>query len=80
MEILTDRKLRNDYGVYYTPSEVIGAQVRLTDEVLRTRLGKKRGLAEDDVVVLDPAAGTGAYPLAVIQHALDTIAAKYGGA
>lgn len=65
-----DRSLRNQYGVYYTPTQVIGAQVRLVDEVLKTRLGKAQGFAAQDVLLLDPAAGTGAYPLAVIQHAL----------
>lgn len=65
-----DRELRNKYGVYYTPAQVIGAQVRLVDEVLKTRLGKAQGFADKGVLLLDPAAGTGAYPLAVIQHAL----------
>lgn len=72
-----DRELRNKYGVYYTPTQVIGAQVRLVDEVLKDHLGKKRGFADEGVVVLDPAAGTGAYPLAVIAHALEE-AAAYG--
>lgn len=72
-----DPKLRNKYGVYYTPTQVIGAQVRLVDEVLKTQLGKTRGFADEGVIVLDPAAGTGAYPLAVIAHALEE-AAAYG--
>ena len=64
-----DPKLRKDAGVYYTPHQVIGAQVRLIAEVLRTRLGKTRGFNAPDVTVLDPAAGTGAYPLAVMDWA-----------
>lgn len=72
-----DRELRNKYGVYYTPTQVIGAQVRLVDEVLKTRLGKTQGFADKSVLLLDPAAGTGAYPLAVIQHALNE-AESYG--
>ena len=64
-----DPKLRSEYGVYYTPQEVIAAQVRLADELLMTHLGKKRGFASEGVIVLDPAAGTGAYPLRVIEHA-----------
>ena len=66
-----DKDLRNKYGVYYTPTQVIGAQVRLVDEVLKTRLGKSQGYADESVTVLDPAAGTGAYPLAIIEHALE---------
>ena len=73
-----DRRLRNDYGVYYTPAPVIQAQVRLVAELLETRFNKPLAYAEDDVVVLDPAAGTGAYPLAVLQHALENVAEFYG--
>ena len=73
-----DPRLRNNYGVYYTPPAVIGAQVRLIAELLETRFGKDLAFAADDVVVLDPATGTGAYPLAVIQHALDRAADFYG--
>jgi len=35
-----DPKLRKDRGVYYTPAEVVLCQVRLADELLRTRFGK----------------------------------------
>ena len=73
-----DRKLRNDYGVYYTPNPVILAQVRLVSKLLETRFGKTMSYASDEVVVLDPATGTGAYPLAVLQHALSHVAAFYG--
>ena len=73
-----DRKLRNDYGVYYTPNPVILAQVRLVSELLETRFGKNMSYASDEVVVLDPATGTGAYPLAVLQHALSHVAEFYG--
>lgn len=72
-----DKKLRNQYGVYYTPLEVVGAQVRLVDEVLKTRLGIADGYANENVVLLDPATGTGAYPLAVIEHTLEE-ARAYG--
>ena len=51
--------LRRNAGVYYTPVEVVRAQVRLVDELLSKRLGKPLGFAEPDVVTLDPAAGTG---------------------
>jgi hypothetical protein len=58
-----DPKLRKDTGVYYTPVEVVRAQVRLVDELLRTRLGRAQGFAEDDVLTLDPGVGTGTYLL-----------------
>lgn len=65
-----DPKMRKDAGVYYTPVEIVRLQVRLLDDILRSRFGRQRGLGTDDVNVLDPAAGTGAYPLAVAEHVL----------
>ncbi len=73
-----DPKLRNDRGVYYTPVEVVRAQVTLAGELLKTRFGKPLSFAEDDVVVLDPAVGTGTYPLAVLDHAATTVRERYG--
>ena len=73
-----DPKLRRDAGVYYTPVEVVRAQVRLVDELLVTRLGKPLGFATPDVVTLDPAAGTGTYLLGVIEHALARVETEQG--
>ncbi len=73
-----DPKLRKDRGVYYTPVEVVRAQVRLAAELLRTRFGKPLAYADDDVVVLDPAVGTGTYPLAVLDYATDAVQERYG--
>ena len=73
-----DPKLRNDRGVYYTPVEVVRAQVRLTGDLLHSRFGKQLGYAADDVVVLDPAVGTGTYPLAVLDHATEIVATQQG--
>ena len=64
-----DSKLRKSRGVYFTPIEVVRCQVRLAAELLRTRFDKRRAFAEEGVTVLDPAVGSGAYPLAVIEHA-----------
>ncbi|MCA1715433.1 MAG: N-6 DNA methylase [Actinobacteria bacterium] len=73
-----DKALRNDRGVYYTPVEVVNAQVRLVSDLLVNKLGKTLSFAEKDVVLLDPAAGTGTYPLAALQHGLDRIGGEYG--
>ncbi len=73
-----DPKLRKDRGVYYTPVEVVRAQVALAGELLRTRFGKPLSFADDDVVVLDPAVGTGTYPLAVLDHASGTVQQRFG--
>ena len=73
-----DPKLRKDRGVYFTPVEVVRVQVKLAGELLRTRFGKQLEYADDDVVVLDPAVGTGTYPLAVLEHAAKTVQERLG--
>src|SRR5690606_10994655 len=65
-----DPKLRNDRGVYYTPVEVVKTQVNLVSELLQTKFGKPLAFAEDDVVILDPAVGTGTYPLAAFEQGM----------
>src|SRR5438445_226254 len=59
-----DPALRRSRGVYYTPAELVGAQVRLLDHVLRDGLGCPAGFADERVLIVDPCAGSGAYPLA----------------
>ena len=73
-----DPELKKNYGVYYTPQEVVRCQVRLTAELLDTRFNKELAFADDGVQILDPAVGTGTYPLAIIEHAADAVASKYG--
>lgn len=60
-----DPELREELGVWYTPPEVVRYQVRRIHHILKTDLDKPRGLADPDVVVLDPCCGTGAYLLEV---------------
>lgn len=66
-----DENMRKDAGVYYTPIEVVQAQVRLVNDVLRTRFGLNKGFGDDNVKVLDPALGTGTYLLSVASKVLD---------
>lgn len=73
-----DPKLRKDYGVYYTPREVVELQVRLASELLEKRFGKKLGFADDGVVFLDPAVGTGTYPVAAVKHGLEKVRIRSG--
>ncbi|MGW1373807.1 type ISP restriction/modification enzyme [Streptomyces sp. NPDC002446] len=63
-----DEKLRQQSGSYYTPREVVEEMVRLTEDVLRTRLGRTEGYANPDVRIVDPAMGTGTYLHAIIEH------------
>ena len=73
-----DSKLRKSRGVYFTPVEVVRCQVRLAAELLRERFGKQSGFADDGVTILDPAVGSGAYPLAVIDHAEEAARERLG--
>jgi hypothetical protein len=73
-----DPKLRKDAGAYYTPMAVVQAQVRLVDSLLRTRLNKPNGFAESQVLTLDPAMGTGAYLLGIVDHARRQVAQRSG--
>lgn len=60
-----DPQLREELGVWYTPPEIVRYQVQRVHHLLKAELGRARGLADPDVVVLDPCCGTGAYLLEV---------------
>lgn len=73
-----DPILRQQTGSYYTPNGVVDFMVAFTDELLRSRLRLGRGLASPEVVVVDPAMGTGSFLLNVIERAASTIEAEEG--
>ncbi|MEP6897588.1 MAG: N-6 DNA methylase [Rhodanobacter sp.] len=73
-----DPALRKDAGAYYTPVEVVQAQVRICDGLLRRRMNKPLGFATGGVNVLDPAVGTGTYLLGIAEHALARVAEEEG--
>jgi predicted helicase len=56
-----DPKLRKSRGVYYTPEPVVQFIVNSVDWILREKFGKPLGLADPEVNILDPAAGTGTF-------------------
>jgi Type ISP C-terminal specificity domain/N-6 DNA Methylase len=62
-----DPALRKRLGVWYTPEEIVRYQVARVDQVLQTELGIANGLADENVVVLDPCCGTGAYLVEVLR-------------
>ena len=73
-----DSRLRKLTGSYYTPPEVVGAMVRLVDDVLRSRFGQSSGLASQAVTVVDPAVGTGTFLLGILTRIAATIEADQG--
>ena len=70
-----DPDLRKQLGVWYTPSEVVRYMVARVDRALRDDLGIADGLAAENVFVLDPCCGTGAYLAEVLRR----IAASLNG-
>ena len=62
-----DPALRKSLGVWYTPEEIVRYQVARVDQVLQSELGLPDGLADPNVVVLDPCCGTGAYLVEVLR-------------
>lgn len=75
-----DPKMRADAGVYYTPVEIVEMQVRLLDEILKTRFGRPEGLGDETTSVLDNATGTATYPLAVARHVIANASAPQDAA
>jgi len=75
-----DPQLRDELGVRYTPQEIVQYQVARVDTVLREELGVADGLADPNVVVLDPCCGTAAYLVEVLRHIAGTLRAKGGDA
>ena len=63
-----DPALRKQLGVWYTPAEVVRYMVARVDKALREDLGIADGLAADNVYVLDPCCGTGAYLAEVLRR------------
>ena len=63
-----DPALRKQLGVWYTPSEVVRYMVARVDRALKDDLDIPDGLAAENVYVLDPCCGTGAYLAEVLRR------------
>ena len=63
-----DPDLRKQLGVWYTPAEVVRYMVARVDKALKDDLGIPDGLAAENVYVLDPCCGTGAYLAEVLSR------------
>ncbi|OPZ84488.1 MAG: N-6 DNA Methylase [bacterium ADurb.Bin429] len=75
-----DPELRKELGVWYTPPEIVKYMVARVDRVLREELGIADGLASEDVYVLDPCCGTGAYLVEVLRKIKETLDEAHLGA
>lgn len=63
-----DPELRKQFGVWYTPPEVVRYMVERVDRALRDELGLPLGLADESVYILDPCTGTGSFLLEVVRR------------
>ncbi len=75
-----DPDLRQKSGSYYTPHQVVEEMVRLTEDVLHTRLDQQAGFGEQDVHIVDPAMGTGTYLHTIIDRVAEQAAERSGPA
>jgi Type ISP C-terminal specificity domain/N-6 DNA Methylase len=71
-----DRRKRS--GSYYTPEPVARFMVGFVDKLLKDRFERRWGFADDSVVVMDPAMGTGTFLVEVVQSVADTVDASQG--
>lgn len=62
-----DEWLRKQFGVWYTPQEIVDYMVERVDQTLKTKFQIPEGFASDQVLVLDPCVGTGSFLLAVLR-------------
>ena len=75
-----DPELRKQLGVWYTPAEVVRYMVARVDQAVRDDLGIADGLAAENVYVLDPCCGTGAYLAEVLRRIAANLARRGLGA
>lgn len=77
-------KIREQFGVWYTPIQVVNFIVNSVDEILSHKLGIERGLANNSFIegsdchrvqILDPATGTGTF----LASAIEKIYGSYKG-
>ncbi len=80
-------KIKNDFGVWYTPKEVVDFIVGSVDSLLRKSLGIEQGLADNRMVegekwhkvqILDPATGTGTFLASVAEKIYESYKGQEG--
>ena len=73
-----DPRKANRDGIVYTPTEVVEFIVKSTDHLLRKNFA--RSLSDEEVVILDPFAGTGTFIVHVLERiSIEQLDKKYAG-
>lgn len=73
-----DYDARKKTGSYYTPVEVVDSMVRLTEDVLEQVLNRPQKFRDPHVDIIDPAMGTGTYPLSIMRRVAQQAAGDFG--
>ena len=74
-----DPKIRETFGVWYTPQEVVDFIVSSVDEILKNSFGVTKGIADNSMIndeyhrvqILDPATGTGTFITEIVNRIYD---------
>ncbi|GAN77463.1 type ISP restriction/modification enzyme [Acidisphaera rubrifaciens] len=74
-----DPEARRRHGVFFTPVPVVRYMVAATDRALRDTLGTD-GIADPDVLLLDPACGTGTFLVAALDAGMARVRETQGAA
>jgi hypothetical protein len=69
-------KLQKAFGIWYPPSEVVKYIVARIDQLLREEFGIPDGLANEQVYILDPCCGAGAYLIEALKRIAATLREK----
>ncbi|GAA3749351.1 hypothetical protein GCM10022205_40450 [Spinactinospora alkalitolerans] len=73
-----DPELRKETGSYYTPEPVTRFMADFVDDVLKSRMARHRGLADESVTTVDPAMGTGTFLASVMNSVAGTLSDTFG--
>jgi hypothetical protein len=73
-----DNSLRKRSGSYYTPAPAVDFMTRFVDDILVERLSRPLGFAASDVIVVDPAMGTGSFLAHVVERVARTVEREEG--
>lgn len=74
-----DAERRKKAGVYYTPVPLVKFMGRSADHIIKHSLGITDGVLADEIEMIDPAAGTGSFPIGILTDAIDSEVARYPG-
>lgn len=74
----TNSQLKKSSGNFFTSYPVVSIIVRSIHAILKEKLGKPLGLADETVKILDPAVGTGIFLIAAARLSIDEMTPIYG--